>query len=140
MGFEWGWADIDWIAVVVAIIANMVLGFLWYHKKVLGGMWMDDIGMTDEKMKSGNMMMMMGGMVVMLVISTISLALIIGNIGGELKEGLVVGAIIGFGITAANLLPKYMFQQRPNRLAVLDAANAGVSITLAGLIIGAFNA
>ena len=140
MGFEWGWDDIDWIAVVVATIANMVLGFLWYSKFAFLKMWQEDIGMTDEKMKSGNMMMIMGGMVVTLVIATIALALIIGNIGGELEEGLVVGAIIGFGITAANLLPKYMFQLRPNRLAVMDAANAGIGITLSGLIIGAFNA
>ena len=139
MGFEWGWAEIDWIAVVVAIVANMVLGFVWYHKKVLGGMWMDDIGKTEEEIRSGNMAMVMGSMIVMLVVSTIALALIIGNIGGGLEEGLVVGAIIGFGIAAAREIPHYTFAQAPNRLALLNAANTGLAVTLTGLIIGAFN-
>ena len=77
MGFEWGWADIDWIAVVVAFVANMVLGFVWYHKKVLGGIWMDDIGKTEEEIRSGNVATPMGSMIVLMLISTITLALII---------------------------------------------------------------
>ena len=140
MGFEWGWADVDWIAVVVAFVANMVLGFVWYHKKVLGGIWMDDIGKTAEEIRSGNMAAVMGSMIVLMLISTITLALIIGNIGGGLEEGLVVGAIIGFGIAAAREIPHYTFAQAPNRLALLNAGNTGVGITLSGLIIGAFNA
>lgn len=140
MGFEWGWADINWIAVIVAVIANMARGFVWYHRKVFGTMWMEDVGMTDEKMKSANMLATMGGGTVLVTVATIALALVIGNIGGGLEEGLVVGAIVGFGIAAAYAIPHYIFAQRPNRLAIIDAANTGVAITLAGLIIGAFNA
>ena len=35
MGFEWGWADINWLAVVVAIAAKMIVGVIWYNKRVL---------------------------------------------------------------------------------------------------------
>ena len=140
MGFEWAWADLDWIAVVVAIVASMALGFIWYGKFGFLSMWLEDTGMTEEKMRSGNMMTTMGSMVVMVVISTITLALIIENIGGGLEEGLLVGALIGFGIAAATAIPHYTFPQRPMRLALIDVSNTGVTITLSGLIIGAFNA
>jgi hypothetical protein len=137
MGFVWDWAGIDWIAVVVAVIASMVLGFLWYSKFAFLNQWQEDTGMTDEKTREGNMMMMFGGMIVMVFVSTIGLALLIG--GGNLEAGLAVGAIIGFGIAAARVLPQYMFAQQPNRLALMQAINLGVGITLSGAIIGAFN-
>lgn len=140
MGFEWGWADINWIAIVVAFVANMVLGLVWYHRKVFGGVWMDNVGKTAEEIRSGNMLTIMGSMIVMVFVTTISLALVIGNIGGGLAEGMVVGAVVGFGIAAANAIPHYTFAQQPNRLALLNTANTGVGITLSGLIIGAFNA
>jgi biotin transporter BioY len=75
MGFEWGWADIDWIAVVVSVIASMALGFIWYSKFAFLKMWQEDTGMTDEKMREGNMVMMFGGMIMMIVISTIGLSI-----------------------------------------------------------------
>jgi hypothetical protein len=138
MGFEWGWAEIDWIAVVVSVIASMALGFIWDSKFAFLKIWQEDTGMSDEKMKSGNMPMMFAGMIVMVVVSTIALALLIG--AGNLEAGLAIGAIVGFGVTAARVMPQYMFAQQPNRLAMMQAINLGVGITLTGAIIGAFNA
>jgi len=139
MGFEWGWADINWIAVVVAFVANMALGAVWYSPKALLPMWKKDMGMTDEKIESANMAKTFGGMSALLIISTIALALIVGNIGGGLEEGLVVGAIIGFGIAAGNAVPHYLFGQQPIRLAAINELNTAIGITLSGAIIGAFN-
>ncbi|MEE8046490.1 MAG: DUF1761 domain-containing protein [Dehalococcoidia bacterium] len=138
MGFEWVWDDIDWIAVVVSVIASMALGFLWYSKFAFLKSWQEDTGMTDEKMREGNMLMMFGGMIVMVIVSTIGLALLIGK--GDLEAGLAIGAIVGFGIAAARVLPQYMFAQQPNRLALMQALNLGIGILLTGAIIGAFNA
>ena len=138
MGFEWGWAEIDWIAVVVSVIASMALGFIWYSKFAFLKIWQEDTGMSDEKMKSGNMPMMFAGMIVMVGVSTIALALLIG--AGNLEAGLAIGAIVGFGVTAARVMPQYMFAQQPNRLAMMQAINLGVGITLTGATIGAFNA
>lgn len=137
MGFEWGWDDIDWIAVVVSVIASMALGFLWYSKFAFLKQWQEDTGVIDEKMREGNMPVMFGGMIVLVLISTIALALLIGT--GDIEAGLAIGAIVGFGVAAARVLPQYMFAQQPNRLASMQAINLGVGILLTGAIIGAFN-
>jgi len=137
MGFEWAWSDIDWIAVVVSVIVSMALGFIWYSKFAFLKQWQEDTGMTDEKMREGNMAVMFVGMIVLVVVSTIGLALLIG--GGNLEAGLAIGAIVGFGVTAARVIPQFMFAQQPNRLAVMQALNLGVGITVTGAIIGAFN-
>ena len=140
MGFEWDWGGIDWIAVVVAILASMVFGMIWYNKRAMGTMWMEDVGMNEEQLRKGNIPLIYGSMIVLLVITTVFIALIVNNIGGGFEEGLVVGAILGFGIAGANAIPHYSFAQQPWRLAIMSTVNTGVSITMSGAIIGAFNA
>jgi hypothetical protein len=45
----------NWIAIAVAAVFSMVLGFIWYNPKVFGKIWMAGSGMTEEKAKEGNM-------------------------------------------------------------------------------------
>lgn len=39
----------------VAALIPMIIGFIYYHKKVVGNAWMSVTGMTEEKAKEGNM-------------------------------------------------------------------------------------
>ena len=43
------------LAMLVAAISALVVGFVWYNPKVFGTAWMEASGMTDEKIKGGNM-------------------------------------------------------------------------------------
>ncbi len=113
---------------------------VWYNKRVIGSMWMEDVGLDEQKIREGNMPLAWASMLVLLVTTTIFIALVVNNIGGELEEGLAVGAVIGFGIAATNKIPHYSFAKQPWRLAIMNAINTGLAITLSGAIIGAFNA
>ncbi|GAA4967789.1 DUF1761 domain-containing protein [Algibacter aquimarinus] len=42
-------------AILVAAVSALVVGFIWYNPKVFGNAWMKEAGMTEEKIKSGNM-------------------------------------------------------------------------------------
>ena len=46
--------------LILAALIPMVVGFIWYNPKVFGNAWMQASGMTDEKVKSGNMLLIMG--------------------------------------------------------------------------------
>ena len=50
----------SYLAIVLAALIPMVLGYIWYHPKVLGTAWMNSLGITEEKLKEGNMGMIMG--------------------------------------------------------------------------------
>lgn len=39
---------VNWMAVIVSAIVPMVMGFIYYHPKVLGGAWMRANGITME--------------------------------------------------------------------------------------------
>ena len=45
----------NFIAILVAALVPMVLGFIWYNPKVLGNAWMNAAGLTEEKLKGANM-------------------------------------------------------------------------------------
>lgn len=55
--------QINYWAVFAAAFIPLMLGFLWYHPKVFGKIWMQEVGLTDAQMKGA-----MGGVFVFTVI------------------------------------------------------------------------
>lgn len=47
--------EINFLALLVASLSTLVVGFIWYNPKVFGTIWMKESGMTEEKIKGGNM-------------------------------------------------------------------------------------
>ena len=57
--------SISWLSLLLATIVPMVLGMIYYHKALFGKAWMSSFGLDEEKLKGGNMPVMMGGAIVM---------------------------------------------------------------------------
>ena len=49
-----------YLSIFLAGLIPMVLGYVWYHPKVLGGPWMKSLGFTEESVKQGNMALIFG--------------------------------------------------------------------------------
>ncbi|WP_055444141.1 DUF1761 domain-containing protein [Lacinutrix himadriensis] len=47
-------------SIPVAAVAALLIGAIWYNPKVFGNAWMRESGMTEEKMKGGNMLKIFG--------------------------------------------------------------------------------
>lgn len=52
--------EINFIALLLSAFSTLVVGFIWYNPKVFGTIWMKESGMTEEKMKGSNMIMIFG--------------------------------------------------------------------------------
>lgn len=52
--------NINFLAVLVAALVPMIMGFIWYNPKVLGNAWMKAAGVTEESMKGANMAVVFG--------------------------------------------------------------------------------
>lgn len=53
--------NFNWIAILLAALSALVIGFIWYNPRVFGAVWMKEIGMTEEQLKGSNMFKMLAG-------------------------------------------------------------------------------
>lgn len=60
--------EMNFIAIFVAALVPMVMGFIWYNPKVLGTIWMKEAGVTEDMMKSGNMVVIFGISIVLSIL------------------------------------------------------------------------
>ena len=42
-------------AIILAAVSALVIGFIWYHPKVFGNLWMQAANLTEEQIKGANM-------------------------------------------------------------------------------------
>lgn len=67
----------QFVPPLVAALVPMVMGFIWYNPNVFGKAWMKASGMTDEKVKSGNMLVIFGLMLLFAIMMSMFLT---GNV------------------------------------------------------------
>ncbi|MEE9348771.1 MAG: DUF1761 domain-containing protein [Flavobacteriaceae bacterium] len=51
---------LDFLFSALAALVPLVIGFIWYSPKLFGNVWMKETGLTEEKIKSGNMPLILG--------------------------------------------------------------------------------
>ena len=52
--------EINFLAILVAALTSLVVGFIWYNPKVFGTIWMKEAGLTQEQLENGNMSKIFG--------------------------------------------------------------------------------
>lgn len=52
--------EINFIALFAAAIVTLAVGFIWYHPKVFGTIWMKENNFTQEELRKGNMLKIFG--------------------------------------------------------------------------------
>jgi hypothetical protein len=52
--------EINFLAILVAALVPLVMGFIWYNPKTFGNAWMRESGLTEESLKGGNMAVIFG--------------------------------------------------------------------------------
>jgi hypothetical protein len=90
--------NINFISLIGAALVPMILGFIWYHPKVFGTVWMNESGMTDEKIKSGNMALIFG----LSFVFSLMLAFIMNTIA--IHDSFVGGAL--YYVTNKTMIPE----------------------------------
>lgn len=52
--------EINFYSILISGFVTIVAGFVWYHPKVFGTIWMREAGLTKEQLSKGNMLKIFG--------------------------------------------------------------------------------
>jgi hypothetical protein len=132
----------NWVAVVVAAIAYMAIGFAWYSDLLFGKQYRKLMGVKDSDMKPGKDFMMK--MMVLGIISALIMAYILTHnivfAGSYLgTSGLVLGLSTGFfnwlGYQLIIFINGYLYERKSVQLTVINASYMLIALLAMGVII-----
>jgi len=129
--------QVNWLAVLAAALVSFLLGGLWYSA-LFAKAWQGLVGMTDERMKSGNKALTFGGAFVLSLIASAVFAMFLGP-----KVSLGFGAAAGFGAGLCWVATSFgindLFEQRPLQLTLINGGYHTLQFTVMGAILGAWH-
>ena len=130
--------DVNWLALIVAAVADMIIGSLWYSPVLFGDRWMKAMGKRKEDLGDPA-----GAMTVAIpsaLVSAFVLALVLASLGVDsLLAGAGVGLLLWLGFTLPPVALKHAFEGDSRTVAVLFLAYRLVALLIAGAIIGAWS-
>lgn len=125
-------------AVLVAAVSTFVIGGIWYSPAVFGTAWMKENGLTEEKLKNGNMVKIFGLAFLLGLIAAVNLAMFMGPEDRPMM-GAFWGFLAGFGWVATFVGTHYLFERKSFKLFLINAGYSVVALTVMGVIIAALN-
>ena len=127
---------VNYIAVVVATVAVMVFGFVFFVPQVFGARWMALIGRPNEPMRPGPEFVIS---ILAAFINAWTLAVLARSLGAStLADGLVLGALVGIGFFGSAFAANTVITKRPWSLFAIDAAHGLLGQMIMAAIVAAW--
>lgn len=132
----------NWLAIAAAVVASMVIGFLWYGF-LFNEQWMAGNGITmegEKYLKNGVEMPMSPMPMIVNIVAMFVYALVMDWLLRKMnvstwQTGATVGAAIGF-LMLLGVLIGNLFANNPMSLTMVNGLHALVTFTVIGAIIG----
>lgn len=131
--------SVNWLAIVVATIASMALGFGWYM--ALGTQWMAALGKTREQiMGQGNQAAPFIIAAAMQLVMAYFLALLTPKVMGAttLADGLAMGFWLWLGFVITSMIINHRYQGARWSLTIIDGGYLLGVLLVQGIVIGLF--
>lgn len=132
--------DIHISGILLAVVANTIIGALWYSPLLFANIWMKSLGKTREDLhtssaNTGYAITMIAAVVTSIVISYFISLLDPVTITG----GAWIGFLAGLGIASARELSPTFFESRNLTLYAISAGYHIVALTVIGIILASFS-
>jgi hypothetical protein len=128
--------DINWIAVIIAAVASMAIGFVYYLPQVFGTRWQQLMG-RDMTGTQGAAMSYAYTAVAALVAAFVVAQFVHWSDSYSIGGGAFLGAVGWLGFTATASFSDYVFSGRPWALFSIQNGYQLISFAVTGGIIGA---
>lgn len=106
--------EINFQAFFVSALITLLVGFVWYHPKVFGTVWMKESNLTEEDLKKGNMLKIFGlcyffSVLIATTVMTLTIHQMgaLGMIGGPAKANEALPSYTAFMADYSNAFRTY---------------------------------
>ena len=128
--------ELNIIAVVIATVASMAIGFAWFSPVLFGKAWLGLVGLNEDDAGKGAARAMLGSVVATIVLVLVLSVFIYWAQAEDAAAGALIGLLVWVGFVATTSGVNFLFSQRPLRLWLIEAGDHLVAIVVAGAIIG----
>lgn len=130
--------EVPLLPVLAAGIANLIIGFIWYHPSAFGARWMQLTNLSPEQMEAGKKKMPIMGLIA--VLAAVVMAFVMAHVGNAWGVFDVVGAVelafwlwVGFIVPA--MLGVVLWEGKSVTLFAINAGYWLVSMVVASTIL-----
>ena len=136
--------SINWLSIVIAALIPMIIGMIYYSKPLAGKAWMSSIGMTDEKMKSANMPVMMVVSLVMSFLIAFFMMNFTNGAGQEgefdsYKHGAFHGVLISIFFVIPISISRGLFEQTSWKAMIINGIYWLITLVAMGAVLDGMN-
>ena len=138
-------SSINWLAVVVCVLASMMIGGLWFGPKTFFPIWWKAVGKADvQAPSSGTSMAIVWGLIVVSsFVQAMFMALMVNAMGSlsggaTLGSGALTGFLLWLGFVAPSSLTNKLFADRI-KAWMIEVGNHLVTFVVMGAILGAWH-
>jgi hypothetical protein len=126
---------VNWLAILIAALANMVIGFLWYGTWAFGKSWVTLSGRNMGEGQSAGPLYALTA--IGAIVSAIAMAWFVDRTGADNgAAGAIVGLYAGLGFVATSMFGEVLFAGRHPRLFAITAGYSVLALVVQGAIIG----
>jgi len=138
-------SSINWLAVVLCVVASMIIGSIWFGPKTFFPIWWKAIGKEGQEANGSSMSMgMTWGLIIFCsFVQAVFMSLMVNAMGSmtggaTLGSGAMAGFMLWLGFVAPSSLTNKLFADRV-KAWVLEAGNHLITFVVMGAIVGAMS-
>jgi len=133
---HFSFSELNFLAILVAGIINMAIGFVWYSRALFGKQWMGYLGFKEEDLNPSPglfVLVFFLGLVIALV-----MAMFLKDASGAL-EGLAFGGLLAMGFVIPTIITHYLYEMRKGGFMLIVAGHELVVFLAYGALLGGWH-
>ena len=125
------WSEINLLAVIVAAIAHMLTGLVWFSSRLFGNAWMQLTGKSMTLTPPGALVGFVGHL---LIASVLAVIVVLAN-ATTVLGGIAVGILVWAGFVVTLEVGELIWEKIPLQLFMLRVGNHLVALSIAAAIL-----
>jgi len=133
-------SSINWLAVIVCVIASMVIGYLWYSPSVFYKQGLAGIGKSWDSRPTSPMPMLFVWTIIASLVEAVALAFVLKTMGSNSAvSGAGAGFMLWLGFVAPTNLVNKLYAGHGWKVWLIEAGDHLLYMLVAGAILGAWH-